>query len=332
MLQNPISRRDALKQTLFFSAALAFGRPVRRVLAAEASSAESHFLMIGDWGPQPNSSTTSKAQEAVAAGMRRYVETLGLKPDGVFLVGDNFYGKFEQGVDSPRWKTGFDDMYPTSTFPGPCWAVLGNHDYDEEIGIKMEAQLAYAAKNPGTRWTMPAKWYRVDWPTVNPLVTCLMLDSNFKNGKQSLTPDERAQQLVWLEGELKKPRTAPYLICAGHHPLYSNGPHGDGQLLIDEWGPLFTKYAVDFYFCGHDHDLQHLEFEGLPTSFVVSGGGGARVTELKTPERGPFSRSTYGFTHLQVSRERFVVRHLDPNLGQLHAFSRRPGGKVEVIG
>mgnify|MGYP002146327950 CR=1 FL=1 len=32
-------------------------------------------------------------------------------------------------LKSPRWKTGFEDMYPASVFPGPCPAVLGNHDY-----------------------------------------------------------------------------------------------------------------------------------------------------------------------------------------------------------
>jgi hypothetical protein len=329
-MTHSISRREALKQTFFFSAALALGQRARRVEAAEMAGNERHFLMIGDWGPAPSSGVQVKAQAAVAAGMKAYAESLRIKPDGLFLVGDNFYGGFKEGVESPRWKDGFDDMYPASHFPGPCWSVLGNHDYDEEIGIKMEAQLAYAAKHPGTRWTMPAKWYRVDWPAVNPLVTFLALDSNFVNKKQSLTPAERTAQFAWLQAELAKPRTAPWLVCMGHHPLYSNGPHGDHEHLIDEWGPLFTKHGVDFYFCGHDHDLQHLEFEGLRTSFVVSGGGGARITDLKKPERGPYSQSIYGFSHLQVSREKFTVRHLDPNLKQLHFFSRTPDGKVQL--
>lgn len=328
---HSITRREALKQTVFFSAVLALGRSSRRVFADELSADERHFLMIGDWGQPLNTKTQSKAQEAVAAAMRGYIKALKITPDGLFLVGDNFYGAFKGGVDSPRWKMGFSNLYPKSVFPGPCWAILGNHDYDEELGVKMEAQLAYAAKHPGTRWTMPAKWYRTEWPAVNPLVTCLMLDSNYLNKNQSLTPEERGQQLVWLKGELEKPRTTPWLVCMGHHPLYSNGPHGDTPALIAEWGPLFEKHGVDFYFCGHDHDLQHLQFDGLRTTFVVSGGGGARVTKLKKLDRGPFSQAVYGFSHLQVSADKFIVRHLNANREQVHAFTRTLDGKVEIV-
>src|SRR5215218_10710861 len=98
--------------------------------------------------------------------MRGYISRLGRKPDGLFLVGDNFYGMLADGVRSARWKTDFEDMYPASVFPGPCWAMLGNHDYRAEPSGKARAQLDYAATRPGTRWTMPGKWYRVDWPAV----------------------------------------------------------------------------------------------------------------------------------------------------------------------
>jgi len=43
----------------------------------------------------------------------------------LFLMGDNFYGAFPEGLNSPRWKTQFEDMYPASAFPGPCWARGG---------------------------------------------------------------------------------------------------------------------------------------------------------------------------------------------------------------
>ena len=324
---TPISRRRALQQTFFFSAALALGSRARLAPAQEitAAAGDSHFLMIGDWG-----SGAGPAQRAVAAGLKGYVTTLGKAPDGLFLLGDNFYGAFPGGLESPRWREGFEEMYPASVFPGPCWAVLGNHDYDDEPVTKIAAELAYAGHRPGTRWTMPAKWYRFEWPTVNPLFTCLVLDSNWKNRAVSLTPDERIQQAAWLEAELKKPRTTPWRIVLGHHPLYSNGQHGDHPHLSEEWGPLFETHGVDCYFAGHDHDLQHLEFEGRRTSFVVSGGGGARVRDLKNEGRGPFSRAVYGFTHLQVGREKLVVRHLDANQKLLHTFHRTPDGQVHI--
>jgi 3',5'-cyclic AMP phosphodiesterase CpdA len=64
------------------------------------------------------------------------------------------------------------------------------------------------------------------------------------------------------------------LAVAAHHPLYSNGKHRDNPKLIAQWDSLLRRHNVDLYLSGHDHDLQHLEFKGHPTSFVISGGGG----------------------------------------------------------
>jgi len=322
-----ITRRRALKQTFLFSAALALGSRARWVRAEETAGADLHFLMIGDWGAGKD----TKAQRAVAAGMKAYTQSMKLKTDGLFLLGDNFYGEFKGGVNCPRWKTDFEQMYPPDIFPGPCWTMLGNHDYDDEPNDKMNAELAYAAANPSTRWRLPAKWYRFEWPAANPLFTAIVLDSNYHNRVGQLTPAERAAQLAWLKTQLAMPRTTPWLIVLGHHPLYSNGLHGDTRALIDEWGPLFQENGVDFYFCGHDHDLQHLELEGLRTSFVLSGGGGARIYDVLPLARGPYAQAIFGFTHLQVGREKFIIRHLDANQKLLHAFSRTRNGKIEIL-
>ena len=329
MIPSPsaLTRRRALKQTFLFSAALALGSRARFVRAQETAGGDLHFLMIGDWG----NAKDTKAQQAVAAGMKGYAQTMKFQTDGLFFVGDNFYGEFKGGVNCPRWKTDFEDMYPADIFPGPCWTMLGNHDYDDEPIEKKKAELAYAAAHPGTRWYLPAKWYRVEWPKVNPLFTAIVLDSNYHNRVDRLTPEERAEQSAWLKVELAKPRTTPWLIALGHHPLYSNGLHGDTQALIDEWGPLFQDHGVDFYFCGHDHDLQHLELEGVHTSFVLSGGGGARIYSVLPLLRGPYAEAVYGFTHLQVNREKFTIRHLDANQKLLHAFSRTRDGKIEIL-
>jgi len=324
-----VTRREALKRTFFFSAALALGSKRSIVRAQDVAATNRHFLMLGDWG----AGSQSQAQLAVAAGMKGYAGKLGITPEGIFSVGDNFYGLLAGGVQSPRWKTDFEDVYPASVFPGPFWTTLGNHDYRSEPVGKFQAQLDYTAARPGTRWTMPAKWYRVDWPATNPLLTCLVVDTNIKKDAffaECLSDAERVQQLTWLKAELAKPRVAPWLVCMGHHPLYSNGRHGDSRALIADFGPLFQKHGVDFYFCGHDHDLQHLEFAKLRTSFVLSGGGGARLYDMKPSERGPYSEAVYGFTHLEVSPERFIVRHLDPNQKQVHAFSKTRDGKIEV--
>ncbi len=319
-----MNRRQALKQTFRFSAALMAGRSILNSASAlEEPPAGSalHYMMIGDWGWLGD----LKPQTAVAAGMTSYIRDRKFQPEALFLLGDNFYGPFKGGTDCPRWKTQFEDMYPKEVFPGPCHSILGNHDYDEEPVDKLAAELAYAKAHPGTRWNMPAKWYRLDLGPAagKPLVTVLALDSNYHNATISLTATERKQQLAWLKTELEKPRTAPWLVVIGHHPLYTDGVHGDDKALIADWDELFKKHKVHFYFAGHDHDLQHLEFDKHPTSFVISGGGGASLREPHH-KRGPFSKGIYGFTHLEVTAEHFIVRHFDAGVQLLHAFAKKP--------
>ncbi len=330
MYSKSISRRAALKQTFGFSATLLSGSlPLSAISSKNTVSTASHFTMIGDWGKPKG----MKFQKQVAQGMTNYLKGLQIKPDAMFFLGDNFYGEMPGGVECPRWKTQFSAVYPSEIFPGPCYAILGNHEYDDEPKNKIEAQLNYSKHKPNTRWKMPAKWYRLDLgPVNNPLITVLCLDSNFSNRRDQLTPEERKEQLKWLKDELKKPRKAPWLVVNGHHPLYSCGHYGDFPEIAAEWDELFRKHKVHFYFCGHEHDLQHLEFEGHPTSFVISGGGGAPIRKPKnTKDRGPFAEGILGFTHLEVTPEQFIVRHVDRKGQTLHAFSKTPEGLVKTL-
>ena len=318
-----LSRRRLLKTVFCSSAALSLN--LRPSILEAAEGEDQHLFMIGDFG------SMEPPQQAVANGMKGYIERLKVKPEWLMLLGDNFYKPMPGGLKSPRWKTGFEDMYPATVFPGPCPAVLGNHDYHDNAGGE-QVQLAYA-KQGGTRWTMPAKWYRQD---LGSLVTFLFLDTNLrsvsgssknKDGKvvkkNSLTAEEEAAQWAWLKDELAKPR-APFTIVAGHHPVYSNGQHGDTKELVKTLAPMLQDSGVHLYLCGHDHDLQHLELEGLKTSFVLSGGGGARVRELKnTTRKMPFGTAVYGFSHLQINPQRLIVRHLDANANQIHAFEKK---------
>jgi len=329
---NRITRRSALKTLFCSSVALAMNLKPQLLSAAGFDSSDQHLLMIGDFG------SNSKEQAAVARALQKYVGDHSLKTEGLLLLGDNFYSKMEGGLESKRWQTGFEEMYPASSFPGPCWAILGNHDYHDNAGGE-QTQLAYA-KRSGTRWTMPAKWYRFELPKENPLVTFICLDSDLrsvsggtdaktKRIRASLTEAEEQEQHAWLEKELAKPR-ARFTIAVGHHPLYSNGSHGDTKGLIKAWDEPFNKHGVHMYLCGHDHDLQHLEIEGKKTSFVVSGGGGARVRELKSDRKTPYGKNVYGFSHLQIGRERLILRHIDANGIQVHAFTKLADHSIKL--
>jgi len=331
-----LSRRGFLRQSFAFSALAGLGSlpsfakgPIQK-----PNASAKQLLMVGDWGYEDFT-----AQTRVATAMQHSVREHSLTTDALLMLGDNWYGSLPGGVASERWKTQFEDMYPKSTFDCPAYAIPGNHDYQRMPESKVEAELEYA-RNGGTRWTMPSLWYRFDFPASNPLMTVIALDSNVPHpeGPQAkgvnftLTPERHAEQLVWLEAELTKPRTTPFLIVMGHHPVFSNGPHGDHKLLIQDWEPLLRKHKVHLYLAGHDHDMQHLEFDEHPTSFVLSGGGGADLYTLKIKEaqRGPYAEKVYGFSHLEVTPEKLTLRHLDETGRLIHAFDKMPDGKVHI--
>jgi hypothetical protein len=326
-----MDRRRALKTLFCYSSMLAL-KPVRTDAAFELSPDAMHLLAIGDFG------TTGADQKKVAAAMSAFVQKTAIKPESMLLIGDNFYSPDKEGfnVESKRWKTTFEDVYPVNIFPGPCWAILGNHDYHDNRGGE-QIQLQYAREKK-TRWSMPSKWYRFEIGGSSPRLTVIALDSNLpavsgglkdKKRLPSLSNEEEKQQLAWLETELSKPR-APMTLVLGHHPLYSNGSHGDTKSLIESWGPLFKKHKVHAYLCGHDHDMQHLELEGLHTSFILSGGGGAKIRKLPNDREMPYGQAIYGFTHLEVLPNALRFTHFDADGQRLHCFTKHQDGKVEI--
>ncbi len=330
---HKITRRSFLKQTVAFSAAAVLNGGISSIFASTVDCSPDpearHILMLGDWG----TNTLPGQQTAVAEAMRRWVGLHRLKIDALMMLGDNFYGPMRGGVQSHRWNRQFEEMYPASVFPGPAYAVLGNHDYERFFGNKVEAELAYA-KAGSSRWRMPARWYTVSFPSNDPVMTFFCLDSNLPGTKSmdfirpwsfEMSRAEANAQDEWLQGELGKDRPGQLLAFVAHHPLYTNGMHGDNPILISRWGRLLTEHRIAFYISGHDHDLQHLEFENRPTSFVVSGGGGAELVGWRTPpgRRGPFGARALGFTDLEIRQDSVLVRHIGRDATVLHSFEKR---------
>lgn len=358
-MKNPppvtsVSRRRFLRQSFAWSAFASL--PALPVFAAKPVDPKAaHALIVGDWGwidkPSKDEAHTGAgfhAQSMVARGMQKYVHSTGVKPDALLMLGDSWYGDLTGGAQSPRWVEQFEKMYPVDTFPGPVYSMFGNHDYQmipSDVN-KVQAELEYARIGKGldgrqTRWTLPSRWYTFDFPKQNPLIHFIVLDSNMPKADGSwqhgqdftLKPEEQAEQLRWFEMQLQKPRTAPFLGVLGHHPVYSNGPHGDHPVLVREWDPLFRKYKVDLYMAGHDHDLQHLELEGHPTTHFLSGGGGADLYVLKVDglDRGPYAQEVHGFSQLSVTPKALELRHLDSDGRVLYGISRNPSGNVRML-
>jgi len=282
-----LTRREILRKGLLFSAALMAPRFLTAQTAASPNGGLQLFC-FGDWG-----AGGTPSQAAVAKALQDYAQAQKMTPDALFLLGDNFYGPLP-GIDSPRWQAEFEEMYPARAFPGPCYALLGNHDYTDQPG-GAQIQLDYARKSL-TRWKMPRLWHRLELPEKNPVATFLCTNTYYAG----MTPPEIEAQQAWLDQQLSAPRTTPWRFVCGHHPVVSCNARQDSKHLAP-WRELFYQKGVDAYLCGHEHDLQHLHEEGRPTHWFVSGGGGMTLHRLGSPPDMRFAQMTHGFLHLAVT-------------------------------
>lgn len=294
-------------------------------LAVAQTAPHLNFLALGDWG------LDSPDRQQVANAMADYADHSKQPINAALSLGDNFYVPLTSAED-PEFTKLFENTYDVKRLNFPFYILPGNHDYESLNGhSRYEWEIKYAVIHPQSRWKMPARYYRLDLPADHPLVTVLMLDSNKDNaGKYpNLTAQEWTDELAWMNQQLAGPRAA-WTICCAHHTAYSNAGRGDNGVLIQQWSSLFEKYKVDVYLCGHDHSLQHIEVKDLFTSYVVSGGGGAKRDAMLRDNRGPFSRSLAGFAAFSFDPDMLTVNLIGEDGTVLHTFTRTKAGVVTV--
>jgi tartrate-resistant acid phosphatase type 5 len=249
-------------------------------------------LAFGDFGDG------SRKQRSVAAAMLQYHQQRPF--DFGITLGDNFYNKGMRGIDDPRWKTLWDDLYDPLGIQ--FYATLGNHDY----GFRQspEAEILYSAKSPS--WRMPAAQYTftAGW------VQFFAIDS------QVVTPD----QLEWLQKGLDS-STLRWKVVYGHHPIYSHGYHGDNRTLIRELLPVL-KGRANVYLTGHDHDMQHLRPEGNLHFFVAGCGGKQR--RIRPGPRSLFAKSALGFSVMEADGSSLKMTFVDQGLVPLYEYTLKP--------
>ena len=120
-------------------------------------------------------------------------------------------------------------------------------------------------------------------------------------------------QLAWLDQALGA-STAPWKLVVGHHPIYSAGlGHGSEPDLITTLLPILQRHKVQAYFCGHDHDLQHLKTGDL--HLILSGGGSEHSPVFPIAE-SQFGRSASGFALASIRANEMQIRYIDDK-GQL---------------
>jgi hypothetical protein len=228
-----------------------------------------HFFIVSDWGWNG-----CKDQQPVADQMAR--SAAEIEPHFIISCGDNFQVQGVASVQDPLWLTNFEYVYKDVYLQCDWYPVLGNHDYKGNT----QAEIDYSAIS--RRWRMESRYYtfakkindsisaRFIFLDTSPFVT----DYYRKPGFPDIPKQDTAAQLVWLKKVLEGSKEQWKLVF-GHHPVYSAGTeHGNTAELIQRFKPLFEQYHVQFYFSGHDHDLQHLKEKKGTVDYIVTGAGG----------------------------------------------------------
>jgi len=261
-----------------------------------------NFLLLGDWGRGGSFYQVSVANQMRAEAVKKQV-------DFVLSMGDNFYPAGVSSVDDAGWLESFENVYGSKSLNVPWYTVFGNHDY----GGSIQAQLDYGKVNK--RWATRERYYSFEKviPGSTQNVLFVFLDTNpfdltlNRSNYSDLADQDTLAQMKWMQQVLSS-SSAHWKIVIGHHPLFTTGarklqvPHVRNSFL-----PLLTKYQVNAYFSGHDHDLQYQKPDGH-THYFVSGAGSA-VRPLQSNEKYTrFAASDPGFMSVQLMQDTMYLQ------------------------
>ncbi len=273
-------------------------------LSAQAQTPDQvSFLVVGDWGRKG-----VNHQHEVAHQME--TTAAAYKTRFIVSVGDNFYDDGVKSTSDPQWRSSFEDVYTGAHLQTPWYVALGNHDY----GQSPQAQVDYTHISP--RWRMPARYYTIPGSEIGyPAADLFILDTS-PVVDADYSAQNPAAQLAWLDQALSA-STAPMKLVFGHHTIYSGGIlHGNTPAMIAQVLPILQKHRVLAYINGHDHDLQHIERDGL--HFICSGAG-AEARAVSPIDGTRFCAAQPGFAVMTLSARGLGFEFRDAPGARLYA-------------
>lgn len=198
-------------------------------------------------------------------------------------------------------------------------------------------------QTPACRWRMPyaasksttSMWYSFRYGSVHMInidtetdfVGAPLDEYDGKNGGFG-------DQLAWVEADLAQAAAdraagqVSWIIASGHRPMYSRNdadpagnPSSNTTMSMQAaFEPLFNKYGVDLYICGHVHSYEAIypvlngtnvqqSYENAPyTAYVITGAAGNTegLTEYSGPPLQPWERrniSEWGISTMVLHNE-----------------------------
>jgi len=202
--------------------------------------------------------------------------------DIIIFLGDNFYPAGVKSIDDKKW-----NLYENSfgLLKNQCYALLGNHDYI----LNPKAQIEYNRTN----WNIKNWYYNIEFNNINLIFLDTVIlapnsSPNFdskhiekKHGKKCelLIKD----QINWFNDICQ--RSKKKIIVHGHYPIITNGQYKNccnelQNILL----PLFKKYNITQYICGHEHNIQYINHyydNHLINNIICGTGASTRNIKIK---------------------------------------------------
>lgn len=241
------------------------------------------FHMVGDTG----SIRTPDFQKLVVGEMVKQFEAAektGYEPQFLFHLGDVVYNFGE----ASQYQRQFFEPY--QKYPGPIFAIPGNHDSDINPDSRVRynsldafttvfcdtEQRTVAFSGNAERQSMVQP--NVYWTLLTPLANIIGMYSNVP--KFGVVTDE---QRNWLIHELQRadaerPDKA-VILCLHHSPYSADINHGSSMPMIELLEGVFEETGIypDIVFSGHVHNYQRFSRHykgGRTLPFIVAGSGG----------------------------------------------------------
>ncbi len=253
------------------------------------------FAVMADTG------TGTKNQYAVAQAMAQYHQKYPFNT--VLMAGDNIYTNGESSKIPDNFANPYKDLLDRGV---NFYATLGNHDVRADKIVqnkpKENFQVTYPEFNMEDRRYYARKDGKVRFFALE--------TSSLVNPKD---PDRDAQ-LAWLDRKLGESK-AKWNIVYGHHNIYSEGHYPTNEIMLKDVAPILKKHNVKLFINGHDHNYQRSKpIDG--TTYLVCGGGGAKLYDIKKREQGEesrmaFAESVHSFGIVEVYQDQIILTGID---------------------
>jgi hypothetical protein len=258
--------------------------PYRLNFCDHADKEKLVFHMAGDTGGLNAPGSQQQVARQMAA---QYLDSPREqdKPSFLYHLGDivYHYGEAEQ----------YDEQFltPFECYPGPIYAIAGNHDSDVNPAVSemhydsLEAfyttfcntcpKTIYFGENSQRKSQVQPHVY---WTMEAPLATIIGLYTNVpKYGR--IKEEQKAWFIKELQNAAKYCADRAIIVCLHHAPYSADFNHGSSLPMIEFLEAAFKEAGVkpDIVFSGHVHNYQRFSKQyrdGKIVPFIVAGAGG----------------------------------------------------------